>query len=92
MEPEYWQLGEDIQNRILAAGYQSSEVEGIAVDIHDLLQAVDVIRKDLAPKLLTVATQDLANAMAQLADELDHVRWHCDSAIEFLAAAQKQLA
>ena len=36
MVPEYWLLGEDLQDRIRGAGYDSPTVEGIAVDIHDL--------------------------------------------------------
>jgi hypothetical protein len=87
MVPEYWLLGEDVQDRIRAAGYESPEVEGIAVDLHDLLQAADRIREELGPEILASEPAALKEALARLAEELDHIRWHCDSATRFLEAA-----
>ncbi|HTQ11716.1 MAG TPA: hypothetical protein VMI31_16770, partial [Fimbriimonadaceae bacterium] len=49
MVPEHWKLGEDLQDRIRDAGYESETVEGIAVDVHDLLQACDRIRDEIVP-------------------------------------------
>ncbi|AIE85076.1 hypothetical protein [Fimbriimonas ginsengisoli] len=87
MVPEYWQLGEDAQDRIVKAGYQSAVVDGIAVDIHDLLQAADRIRDELTPAVVSVQAGDLAAALQALSTELEHVRWHCDAAIKYLAEA-----
>jgi hypothetical protein len=78
MVPEYWNLGEDFQDQAIAAGYESESVEGIAVDIHDILQAADVIRAALesdAPHEEKTRT---------LLFELNHIRWHCEAATAFL--------
>jgi hypothetical protein len=91
MVPEYWDLGDEIQNRIVRAGYESPVVEGLAVDIHDLLQAVDRIRDELGPATLSAEPGQFPAALKTLADEIDHIRWHCDSAMTFLNAASLDL-
>lgn len=88
MVQEYWHLGEDVQNRILAAGYESDMVEGIAVDIHDVLQAADRIRDELSAAVTTAQTPDeLVLALQGLGKEFEHIRWHCESADSFLRKA-----
>ena len=91
MIPEHWQLGEDVQDKIRAAGYEAPEVEGIAVDIHDLLQAADRIRDDLAPQILVASPVDLTGLLEKLSAELDHVKWHCEAAMAYLKDAQSAL-
>ena len=91
MVAEYWQLGEDVQDAIRRGGYEAETVEGIAVDIHDLLQATEKIQRELAPALLKEG-HDLPARIRELAAELEHVRWHCDAAIEHLQAAERQIA
>jgi hypothetical protein len=76
MVPEYWSLGEAIQDQVRLGGYDHPEVEGIAVDLHDILQAADSIR----------AIQPSSD-LAELRFELEHIRWHCERAIAFLAAS-----
>jgi hypothetical protein len=83
--PEYWSLGEDFQDQIRAAGYEHETVEGIAVDVHDLLQAADLVRTTLEGEA------DVKSKVAALLTELDHIRWHCDAAIEHLQGAQAAL-
>jgi len=92
MIPEHWQLGEDVQDKIRAAGYEATEVEGIAVDIHDLLQSADRLRDELGPQILAASPEDLPDLLAQLAAELEHVRWHCEAAGAYLSEAQIQLS
>jgi len=92
MVPEYWDLGEAVQDKIRTAGYESPQVEGIAVDIHDLLQAADAIRDLLAPAILTATPEALPTALAQLQDEIAHLRWHCNNAIPYLQAASEQVS
>jgi hypothetical protein len=95
MVPEYWQLGEDLQDSIRRAGYEAESVEGIAVDVHDLLQASEKIRTSLAPKILLAADpsqrEELRNAIRGLALEFVHIRWHCDAAVDYLDAAVAKL-
>ncbi len=91
MVPEYWELGEDIQDKIRLAGYESTQVEGIAVDIHDLLQAADRIRSELGPAILAADRLGLVDALRNLAAEAEHIKWHCESAIPYLHAAADQL-
>jgi hypothetical protein len=91
MVAEHWQLGEDVQDKIRSAGYESETVEGIAVDLHDLLQSADRIRDDLAPAILNASGSELVGLLHQMAFEFEHIRWHCDSATEYLTAAQAQL-
>lgn len=87
MVQEYWLLGDDVQDKIRAAGYESETVEGIAVDIHDLLQAADRIRDELAPAILTADIVALAGAIEELKKELAHIRWHAEDGVEFLDKA-----
>ncbi|HWA84239.1 MAG TPA: hypothetical protein VG820_12420 [Fimbriimonadaceae bacterium] len=77
MIAEHWRLGEDLQDRIRHAGYESETVEGIAVDIHDLLQACDRIRDEIVPGALG---GDLAGSLKALRFELGHIRWHTQAA------------
>ena len=83
MVAEYWNLGEDLQDAIRASGYEHPEVEGIAVDIHDLLQAADVIREKLESGEL------LGAKLETLRFELEHIKWHCENALAFLEKAQQ---
>lgn len=92
MVAEYWRLGEDLQDAILAAGYRAESVEGIAVDIHDLLQATERIQNELIPAVLGSTPDQLAARLQELSAEFDHIRWHCNAAEAFLAQAQTQLA
>jgi uroporphyrinogen-III synthase len=95
MVAEYWQLGEDLQDSIRRAGYEADAVEGIAVDVHDLLQAAERIQNELGPRLLQAGEGDreaLRECLRELAFEFDHIRWHCDAATEYLEAAERQLA
>jgi hypothetical protein len=85
MHPEYWRLGEAVQDRIVAAGYDHQSVDGIAVDLHDLLQAADLIRTELAPEI--VASEDLRAAVEKLRQEILHLKWHCNAADRYLSAA-----
>lgn len=80
MVPEHWKLGEDLQDRIRDAGYESEAVEGIAVDIHDLLQACDRIRDEIAPAALQGDSAELTQQLKQLQFELGHIRWHTEAA------------
>jgi hypothetical protein len=73
MVPEHWRLGEDLQDAIRAAGYESDAVDGIAVDIHDLLQSSDRIRDDIVPAAMK---GDLSAELKRLEAELAHIRWH----------------
>jgi hypothetical protein len=91
MVPEHWQLGEDVQDTIRRAGYESETVEGIAVDLHDLLQAADRIRVELAPVILAAQGEELARLVGELKFELEHIRWHCESAERYLSAASAVL-
>lgn len=77
MIAEHWRMGEDLQDRIRDAGYESETVEGIAVDIHDLLQACDRIREEIVPGALG---GDLAAQLKALQFELAHIRWHTHAA------------
>jgi len=88
MEADYWQLGEAVQDRIIHAGFESASVEGIAVDIHDLLQAADRIREKLGPAILAASDPaQLEEAMNALRFEFGHVRWHGAKAEEYLREA-----
>jgi hypothetical protein len=92
MISEYWLLGEDVQDKIRKAGYNAEEVEGIAIDIHDILQAADRIRDEIAPRIVAADPEDLRDLLKDFAAEVDHIRWHCDSASAYLADAQSQLS
>jgi hypothetical protein len=77
MVADYWRLGEELQDRIRDAGYEAETVEGIAVDVHDLLQACDRIRDEIIPEALGT---DLVGQLKRLRFELDHIRWHTQAA------------
>lgn len=92
MEPDFWLLGEAVQDKILAAGYEAESVEGIAVDIHDLLQAADRIRLQLGPAILESENQEAIKAALQgLKQEFEHVRWHGANASLFLDKALEKI-
>ncbi len=88
MVAEYWRLGEDVQDALRGAGYEPGEVEGIAVDLHDLLQAADRVEQTLAP---SVAEHADSARIGELMDELEHVRWHCEAALATLQDARDQI-
>lgn len=85
MVQEHWALGEAVQDRVRTAGFEPEAVEGIAVDLHDLLQAADRIRDELGPQCVE---GDLTIALAELQRELEHVGWHVQSALAYLERAQ----
>lgn len=92
IEPEYWELGEAVQDAIVAAGYQAESVEGIAVDLHDLLQTTDRIRNDLAPQLAARPDRETMLAlMEELKAHFHHLAWHCEAAQEFLQKADNAI-
>jgi hypothetical protein len=94
MVEEHWQLGESLQDAIRIAGYEAESVEGIAVDIHDIMQSVDRIRAEFLPRIccLTAEERDeLRKMLRELAYEFDHIRWHCEGAVQYLDAAVRQL-
>lgn len=90
MVPEYWLVGEDLQDKIRAAGYDAPTVDGIAVDFHDLLQAAVRIEQELVATIVKtpVENQDrLCELLKELRYEFDHIGWHCQSATAYLAGA-----
>ena len=94
MVPEYWLLGEDLQDKIRAAGYDSPTVEGIAVDLHDLLQAAKRIEEELAPSIVAASPVDsarLIELMKALKFEFEHIAWHCNSATSYISKAIKEI-
>lgn len=92
MIAEYWQLGEAVQDRILETGYDQETVDGIAVDIHDLLQAADLIRDSLAPKVLESSTrEELHEAIERLNHEFHHLEWHAQTGQRYLKFVMDQL-
>lgn len=88
MVPEFWQLGEDLQDGVRNAGFEMTTVEGIAVDVHDLLQAAEVLKTELIPAAIQASGTDLPERLVVLEAELEHIRWHCEAAIRYLQAAQ----
>jgi hypothetical protein len=92
MEPEYWHLGEDVQDRIRGLGYNSTTVEGIAVDIHDILQIADRIRLELAPSIVDASPESIAGVLADLKAEINHLAWHCASAQVYLISAHQNIS
>src|SRR3954468_17041733 len=82
MIPEHWQLGEDLQDRVRAAGYDPETVEGLAVDIHGLLQSSDRIRDEIVPTML--AGGGLSENLRKLQSEIAHLRWHTLAADGYL--------
>jgi hypothetical protein len=94
MVPEYWLLGEDLQDKIRAAGYEPPTVEGIAIDLHDLLQSAKRIEEELASGIVAASPADsakLIELMRALKFEFEHIAWHCGSASEYLANAIKEI-
>ena len=92
MEPEFWQLGEAVQDKILEAGYESETVAGIAVDIHDLLQSAERVRQIISPQILEASdSNSLREALESLKFEFGHVQWHGQNATEFLAKALERI-
>ncbi|CAN5392934.1 hypothetical protein BH11ARM1_BH11ARM1_07820 [soil metagenome] len=81
MVAEYWTLGEDFQDAVVNSGYEHPQVDGIAVDIHDLLQACDAIRESLASDI------PFEEKVAILKFELNHMSWHCEQATAYLTAS-----
>lgn len=92
MVPEYWLLGEDVQDKVRLAGYETDTVEGIAVDIHDVLQAAIKIEQELAPAILSADPAQMRARILELAEEFEHIRWHCEAAQEYLQAAAAKIA
>lgn len=93
MVEEYWLLGEAVQDRILSLGYRQEEVDGIAVDIHDILQAADLVKSEIAPAILGAGSpEELAAAIERLKFELCHLEWHGRSGQRYLESVQAQLA
>lgn len=85
MVAEYWVLGEAVQDKLIAAGYESETVEGIAVDLHDILQAAERINAVLAPSIVnSESVEDLRDAIAALRSEMDHLKWHGNNASIYL--------
>jgi len=92
MMPEYWQLGEDLQDKIRGFGYESETVEGIAVDVHDLLQSTARIEQVLVPSILSIVDEKadrekLLGLLKELQFEFDHIKWHCQSASDYASKA-----
>jgi len=94
MVPEFWLLGEDLQDKIRAAGYESPIVEGIAVDLHDLLQSAVRIQDELASAIVKLPPDDpkVVELLTELRYEFQHIGWHCQSAATYLTSAIDQLA
>lgn len=85
MIAEYWVLGEAVQDRLIAAGYESETVEGIAVDLHDILQAAERINAVLAPSIVkSESVEELRDAIGLLKSEMDHIKWHGNNASKYL--------
>lgn len=90
MIAEYWVLGEAVQDKLIDAGYGSETVEGIAVDIHDILQAAERINTVLAPGIVNSESEDdLVKAISDLRQEMDHLRWHGQNATSYLESLKK---
>ncbi|MBN9502176.1 MAG: hypothetical protein BGO01_19020 [Armatimonadetes bacterium 55-13] len=92
MVAEYWVLGEAVQDKIIAEGYDHHDVDGIAVDIHDLLQAADRIREELAPGVLGAESKAaVLEQLEKVQAEIDHIAWHCNAARAYLARVKDAL-
>ena len=87
MVPEYWLAGEDLQDKIRAAGFDATTVDGIAVDIHDLLQSAKRIEEEIVPMLGETGSADrekFLQLLRELRYEFDHIGWHSASATQYL--------
>jgi hypothetical protein len=73
MVPEYWSLGEDLMEEMRVAGLGGSLLEGVAVDIHDILQIADDIQAVLR------SDRSLQEKVEALRFEARHLRWHSES-------------
>jgi hypothetical protein len=92
MVEEYWLLGEALQDRILAAGYAQESVDGIAVDVHDLLQAADLVRTELAQAVISAKTREqFDQAVSRLQQEFHHLAWHGRSGDAYLSSVVEYL-
>ena len=95
MVPEYWLVGEDLQDKIRAAGYDAETVDGIAVDFHDVLQAASRIETELVPAILATDPTDtakLTELLEELRFEFNHIRWHGEAADGYLQLAATQIS
>ena len=92
MIAEYWRLGEALQDSIIASGYETETVEGIAVDIHDVIQAAERIRDEFAPAVLNATDRDAKTlAIKKLREEFAHIAWHCVAAQTYLSDAESAM-
>lgn len=92
MVAEYWVLGEAVQDKIIAEGYEHEDVDGIAVDIHDLLQAADRIREEYGPAVLNADSKTaVIEQLEKMQAEIDHIAWHCNAARAYLTRVQEAL-
>jgi hypothetical protein len=73
MVPEYWTLGEDLMEQMRSSGATIEGLEGVAVDIHDILQIADSIKSILASDAI------LEEKLQALRFEADHMKWHAES-------------
>lgn len=90
MVPEFWLLGEDLQDKIRTAGYEAPTVEGIAVDLHDLLQSTARIQAELASAIVNAPSEDqskIVELLKELRFEFEHIGWHCAAAAGYLTNA-----
>lgn len=92
MIADYWRLGEALQDAIIGSGYELATVEGIAVDIHDVIQATERIRDEFAPAVLNATdAADRIGAIRALREEFRHIAWHCAAAETYLSEAERAL-
>ncbi len=93
MVPEYWDAGDSLQDAIMHHGFKSETVEGIAVDFHDMCQAVDVIRDELVPACLSggLTKEEFLTRLGSLRLEILHLEWHANAAVEFIQSAEAAL-
>ena len=91
MIADYWRLGEAVQDAVIDAGYDADTVEGIAVDIHDMLQAADLIRDELAKAVVESSKEEMVSKLKLLQWEFDHIKWHCEAASTYINAAIEKL-
>lgn len=93
MDFDHWRLGEAVQDRLAELGAPSDGTAGIAVDLHDLLQAADRIRLELAPAIEQAKDGESARtAIDALSAEFAHIAWHIETARQFLLEAGPKIA